>query len=133
MKKDAIDAYMGRLKKGKIRLSITMILALALILLQMYVVVRYAHMDADDSFYVGTAVTDIHTDTIFSISPYTGYAYTKIPSRYILSPFPVFLAVVSQLCGELHPAIMAHTVFPPVFFADRLCCTLGLWKKMVSG
>ena len=129
LKKDAIDAYMGRLKKGKIRLSIPMILALALILLQMYVVVRYAHMDADDSFYVGTAVTDIHTDTIFSISPYTGYAYTKIPSRYILSPFPVFLAVVSQLCGELHPAIMAHTVFPPVFLLTGYAVLWGYGKK----
>ena len=129
LKKDAIDAYMGRLKKGKIRLSIPMILALALILLQMYVVVRYAHMDADDSFYVGTAVTDIHTDTIFSISPYTGYAYTKIPSRYILSPFPVFLAVVSQLCGEFHPAIMAHTVFPPVFLLTGYAVLWGYGKK----
>mgnify|MGYP000606340261 FL=1 len=38
-----------------------------------------------------------------------------LPSRYILSPFPAFLAVTSRLCGGLHPAIVAHTVFPAVF------------------
>ena len=38
-----------------------------------------------------------------------------MPSRYILSPFPAFLAVTSRLCGGLHPAIVAHTVFPAVF------------------
>ena len=92
-----------------------MAVAVVMVLLQIAVTVVYAHMDADDSFYVGTATTAVETDTIFSISPYTGLPYTVLPKRYVLSPFPVFLAVVSRLCGGLHPAIMAHTVFPAVF------------------
>lgn len=89
--------------------------AIAFILLQIAMVVLYAHMDADDAMYVGAATTAVETDTIYSINPYTGRAYRKLPSRYVLSPFPVFLAVVSQLSGGLHPAIMAHTILPAVF------------------
>lgn len=76
-----------------------------------------AHMDADDCFYVATATTDVYTDTIFEVDPYTGTAYRALPRRYVLSPFPVFLAVVSQLSGRLHPAVMAHMVFPAVFLS----------------
>lgn len=91
--------------------------AVILILMQMAIVAVYAHFDADDAFYVATAVTSVETDTIFSVNAYTGLAYRTIESRsrYILSPFPVFLAVISQLCGGLHPSIVAHTIFPPVF------------------
>ena len=49
------------------------------------------------------------------MNPDTGRYYMVLPERYILSPFPVFLAVVSQLSAGLHPAIMAHMVFPAVF------------------
>lgn len=117
LKKEAEDDYMGRVKGWRPGFSWAMLAAVLMILAQLCIVVLLAHMDADDSFYVGVATTDVHTDTIFSVSPYTGNAYKKIPSRYVLSPFPVFLAVVSQLCAGLHPAIMAHTVFPAVFIA----------------
>lgn len=116
-KKEANDDYMGRVKGWKPAFSWAMLVAVLMILTQICIVVLYAHMDADDSFYVGVATTDVQTDTIFSVNPYTGNVYRKILSRYILSPFPVFLAVVSQLCAGLHPAIMAHTIFPAVFIA----------------
>lgn len=89
--------------------------ALILIAVQIFIVIRYAHFDADDSFYVATATTAVEKDSIFVINPYTGRKYRNLPSRYVLSPFPIFLAVVSELCAGLHPAIMAHTIFPPVF------------------
>ncbi len=90
--------------------------ALILIIMQMCILAVYAHFDADDAFYVATATTAVQTDSIFLVNPYTGFSYGDyVPSRYILSPFPIFLAVISRLCGDLHPAIMAHTVFPPVF------------------
>lgn len=90
-------------------------IAIILVAAQICVASLLAHMDADDAFYVGTATTAVHTDTIFSVNPYTGNAYKKLPSRYVLSPFPIFLAVISQLCGGLHPAITAHVIFPAVF------------------
>ena len=76
----------------------------------------YTHLDADDSFFVGAAVTDAATDTIFRYDPYTGFAYEVLPMRYTLSPFPVFTAVMSRICGQVHPAVMAHMFAPPVFF-----------------
>lgn len=97
------------------RVTVYFILALVLIACQIVLCAVLAHMDADDSFFVASATTDVYTDTIFEVNPDTGSLYKVLPSRYILSPFPVFLAVVSQLSAGLHPAIMAHVVFPVVF------------------
>ena len=102
-------------KRQKNRISPELVVAGILILIQLIVVVLYAHMDEDDAFYVGTATTAVETDSLYAYNPYTGAAYNVLPSRYILSPFPAFLAVTSRLCGGLHPAIVAHTVFPAVF------------------
>ena len=99
---------------SKIRIAVYLWVAAVLSFLQLVIASFFAHMDADDAFYVATATTTVHTDTIFSVNPYTGYAYTYLPSRYILSPFPVFLAVISSLSG-IHPAIVAHVLFPAVF------------------
>ena len=95
-----------------------------LILAQIAMCVFLAHMDADDAFYVAQATTDVQTDTIFEVIPYTGLKYYGLPSRYVLSPFPVFLAVVSQLSMGLHPAIMAHMIFP----AEVRECSSFLWR-----
>ena len=83
--------------------------------MQIGVCVYYAHMDADDAFYVATATTSVHTDSIFAYNPYSGAEYAVLPRRYVLSPFPVLLAVISQLSGGLHPAVTAHTIYPVVF------------------
>ncbi|MBR2527989.1 MAG: hypothetical protein IKE58_05940 [Blautia sp.] len=86
-----------------------------LIVFQMAFSSLFAHMDADDAFYVGTAVTDVATDSIYRYNPYTGYLYEHLPKRYVLSPFPAFTAVMSRLCGGINPAAFAHRVLPPVF------------------
>ena len=103
------------LAKKKIHFNFYLCLAVLLIALQVVMCTVLAHMDADDCFYVGAATTDVYTDTIFEINPYTGREYIGLLRRYIFSPFPVFLAVVSQLANGLHPAIMAHVFFPLVF------------------
>lgn len=110
------------------KLSVYFWIALLVIAAQIVMCVLLAHMDADDSFYVASATTDVHTDTIFEINPYSGREYGRMPSRYVLSPFPVFLAVVSQLSAGLHPSIMAHMIYPAVFLTmayvvQRLLCT----------
>lgn len=107
--------------------------AILLIAAQIVVMVLFAHMDADDSFYVGTATSAVETNTIFSVNPYTGMDYRVRPSRYVLSPFPVFLAVVSQLCGGLHPAIMAHVIFPAVFLLFTYLILYQFGKKWFPG
>lgn len=99
--------------------------AVILILMQVGVVVLFAHFDADDALYVAAATTAVEEDSIFHVNAYTGIPYVNLPRRYILSPFPMFLAVISQLCGGLHPAIMAHTIFPAVFLPS---CYLVLYQ-----
>ena len=105
----------GRPVMKKPRLSGELIAAAALILVQLVIVVLFAHMDEDDAFYVGTATTAVQTDSVYDVNPYTGADYKKLPSRYVLSPFPAFLAVISRLCAGLSPATVAHTIFPAVF------------------
>ena len=97
--------------------------ALLLIALQVFVVVRYAHLDADDALYVAASTTAVQEDSIFQVNAYTGIPYRELPRRYVFSPFPIFLSVASQLCGRLHPAVMAHTVFPAVLLP---ACYLAL-------
>lgn len=111
---EGAGTYCGRRTEAT-GISPELVVAGILILIQLVVVVLYAHMDEDDAFYIGTATTAVETDSLYAYNPYTGAAYNVLPSRYILSPFPAFLAVTSRLCGGLHPAIVAHTVFPAVF------------------
>ena len=90
-------------------------IALLVIAFQIAVSVFGAHMDADDAFYVGTATTTLQEDSLYQINPYTGGEYQGIPTRYILSPFPIYLSVMSELTG-IHPAVMAHRIFPIIFY-----------------
>lgn len=80
-----------------------------LILGQAYVYVRYMHIDDDDAFYFGAAVTAVSTNTIFSMDPYTGMEFAELPSRYVMSPFFSFVAFLSRISG-VHPAVVTHLV-----------------------
>lgn len=106
--------------------------AVALIAFQVAVAVLLAHHDADDALYVAAATTAVETDSIFRVNAYTGLPYVRLPRRYILSPFPIFLAITSQLSGGLHPAIMAHTVFPAVFIPAAYLVQDQIGKKWFS-
>ena len=118
------------LKKKIAGISVYMWLAVILILAQVVMCSVMAHMDADDCFYVATATTSVQTDSVFKVNAYTGGIYKKLPKRYILSPFPIFIAVISQLSGGLHPAIMAHIVFPAVFVPLSYLVQAFIGKKL---
>ena len=115
------------------RPSIYFWMAVLVIVLQVLMCAAMAHMDADDCFYVAAATTDVHTDSIFAVDPYTGCEYRVLPRRYVLSPFPVFLAVASRLSGGMHPAVMAHMVFPVIFLPMAYMVQYCLAEKMFSG
>lgn len=87
---------------------------LALIAGQVFVYARYQYSNADDSFYVAAATTSLATNTIFAYDPYTGAVYESLPSRYVLSPFYAFAAVIGKVT-DTHPAILAHSVFMILF------------------
>ena len=65
-------SYGKRLRKSIPEISPWMWIAAGAILVQIGVCVYYAHMDADDAFYVATATTSVHTDSIFAYNPYSG-------------------------------------------------------------
>lgn len=91
-------------------------LLLLLIVGQIFIYTVYMHEDSDDAFYVATALTTIEENSLFQINPYTGETYTRLPARYVLSPFPIFNAMVSSVV-KLHPTIVAHTVLPIILLA----------------
>lgn len=99
---------------GRKNISAAFFLACIIIGIQIFISVFYTHLDADDAMYVGAATTAFQTNTIMEINPYTGAPYTKLPDRYMFSPFPVFLAVISRLLS-IHPSVVAHTVFAALF------------------
>lgn len=114
--------------RRKMTFSWEFLLALALIAAQVLIAVVFTHYDADDAFYVGTATTAMETNTVFQVNPYTGTFYKSIPSRYILSPFPILLAVVGKLCLGLHPSVVAH-IFLPLFLIPLAYLVYGLLGK----
>lgn len=80
---------------------------------QIYMYTFYMHVDDDDAFYLATSTTTIQSDSLYQVNPYTGDAYATFPARYVLSPFPVFIAFLSKVSG-IHAAVLAHTILPAV-------------------
>ncbi len=112
--------------------SFAAVFALLVILFQMFVYARYTHVDDDDAFYVATAQTAVQTDSIFRVNPYTGGKYKSFPSRYVLSPFPIFIAVLSKFSG-VHAAMLAHTVLPLVLLPLAYAVLFITGRELFAG
>lgn len=111
-----IKNWMNGLKKIIKEMNVLSIIAIVLIAVQIIISIRYTHTDADDAFYVGTANTTLVTNKMYRVSAENGSYYGKFPARYILSPFSLYTAVIASIV-KIHPTIIAHTVFPPIFIA----------------
>lgn len=105
------------------------ILIIILIMAQAFILTWYQHEDADDAFYVANATTAVSTDSIFQYDPYTGLSLDVYPARYVFSPFPIFIALLSKLV-LIHPAIVAHTVLPAVLIPLSYVILAVLGKKL---
>lgn len=119
----------GKKDHAKLSENVLFFLAVILILAQMAVAGLLAHHDADDSFYVATASTSVYTDSIFVYNPYTGSEYKELPSRYVLSPFPVYEAILTKLTGVDVPTFV-YTIFP-VFMIMLAYLVYWLWADML--
>ncbi|MGN0482397.1 MAG: DUF6077 domain-containing protein [Lachnospiraceae bacterium] len=86
--------------------------------------IQTMHSDDDDAFYVATAETAVTTDSLMQFNPYTGEAYASFPSRYVLSPFPLYMAVLSVAIG-IKPVTLAHTIYP-IWMLFLVYCMLYL-------
>lgn len=106
------------------------VLILLMILQAIYVGISYQVND-DDAFYVASAQTTLDTNTLFMIDPYTGDPFSKFPARYVLSPFPLFMALLSRLVG-VKATVMAHTLLPMVLIL-LVYAVYTLWAKELFG
>ena len=79
------EMHIVRIKRELPQVSAWMWIAVAAIFIQIFIAAVYAHMDADDSFYVATATTSVQTDSVFQYNPYSGVEYRILPKRYVLS------------------------------------------------
>ena len=106
--------------------------AVVLIVVQMYAGIFYTHIDVDDASYVATASTTLETDTVFQYNAYTGDEYESLPSRYVLSPFPIFEAGLSRLYG-VPSTVLGHTgmflIFLPVAYFVYDLLGSFFWKN----
>lgn len=94
-------------QKRENKITFYFALALLLIICQIVMCALLAHMDADDSFFVASATTDVYTDTIFEVNPDTGRYYRYCRRDISFLRFRYFLRYVSQLSAD---------------------CTLRLWR-----
>lgn len=90
-----------------------MLAFIILIAIQAYIGFTFMHEDYDDSNFVAKATIALDTNTLYKYDD-KGVEYEALPSRQVLSPFPIYTASTAKILG-IHPAIVAHTVFPPVF------------------
>lgn len=89
-------------------------LVVAGVLYQVLYVCMHMHIDDDDAYYVGMAVTSYTTNTISVYHPYTGMAATwKQMADYVLTPYPIYWAMWSKVLN-LAPAILMRTGLPAV-------------------
>lgn len=96
---------------------VLLVLVLVGIVYQIVFVCRNMHIDDDDAYYVGMAVTSYYSNTISVNHPYLGTAVElKQMANYVLSPYPVYCAMWSQLLN-LHPAILMRSILPAVNIA----------------
>lgn len=101
-------------------------LLLLVVLQAAYVSLGYLVND-DDAYYVATAQTSLDTDSMYAVDPYTGNDLSSFPARYVLSPFPMFVAFMSRLIGVKAPGL-AHTLLPFILLIF-VFFVLYMWAK----
>ena len=108
--KDIIKKNVDEIKGLPKILTVIFIILLAV---QCYYPFKYMYEDYDDSNFVAKATIAIDTNTLFVYDD-AGKEYEEFPTRTILSQFPHYTAIIASL-SAMHPAVLAHTVFPVVF------------------
>lgn len=108
--KDIFKRFIESIKKT----PWTILFVVMLVGAQAFALTRYAHIDNDDARFVSYATIAVQQDIMYTTDPIVGYSDNiRLSSRDILSPFPMFTAMISKHLN-IHPAIVAHTLFPAV-------------------
>ena len=108
----AADAYalIAKKKRPSVETALYWVIAVGLILFQMYMAYTHEFFDGDDAYYVAQSVIAEQTDVLYRILPYTGLS-TALDYRHALAALPIWEAYLARITG-IHPAIIAHSVLP---------------------
>ena len=106
------DAYalIAKKKRPSVETALYWVIAVGLILFQMYMAYTHEFFDGDDAYYVAQSVIAEQTDVLYRILPYTGLS-TALDYRHALAALPIWEAYLARITG-IHPAIIAHSVLP---------------------
>lgn len=120
--KETINQYNSEKTENdgsKIVLTLALILAIIMVGYQCYMYVFYMHIDNDDSRFIVCAVDAYEKGTMYLTNPANGlYVGTWVGEmvKDVSSPWSIYLAMLGKILG-IHPAILAHTVYPPILLA----------------
>ena len=108
----AVDArtWIVKRKRPSVETALYWVIAVGLILFQMYMAYTHEFFDGDDAYYVAQSVIAEQTDVLYRIMPYTGLS-TSLDIRHALASLPIWEAYLARVTG-IHPAIIAHSVLP---------------------
>ena len=108
----AVDArtWIVKRKRPSVETALYWVIAVGLILFQMYMAYTHEFFDGDDAYYVAQSVIAEQTDVLYRILPYTGLS-TALDYRHALAALPIWEAYLARVTG-IHPAIIAHSVLP---------------------
>ncbi len=98
-----------------------LLLAVALILLQAWILARYQHIDDDDARFVSEEVSAVVHDTMLVDDPIEdAFMYWDVGEtrKELASPWTMYVAACCRIV-DTAPAIFSHTLFP--FFMILIC------------
>ncbi len=113
VRKKIKEIFIENLNTLKEQPRVLIAIVVVIVLFQAFMAFKYMHEDHDDSNFVAKATIALDTNTLYEYGD-TGKELEEIPARNGLSPYPIYTATISKLIG-IHPAVVAHTIFPPVF------------------
>lgn len=92
---------------------ITTIIFVIILSAQCYVNFKYMHGDDDDATFIGLATTALDNNSLKQFNR-VGVETEVYETRNFFSPYYIYTAVIASL-ANIHPLILAHTIFPVVF------------------
>ena len=127
---DLKTLFSGR-KRPSLETALYWLLAVGLVLFQMYMAYTHEVFDGDDAYYVAQSVITEQTDVLYRILPYTGLS-TALDYRHALASLPVWEAFLSRITG-IHPAIIAHSVLPLVLIPLTYLVYFRIGMRLLGG
>ncbi len=86
-------------------------LAVILVLAQGLAGSYLQHPDGDDSYYIGTILTNYYSDSVLRIDPASGLEGIPPQGQYSFQGWEMLLGVFSRVL-DVQPAAFAHTILP---------------------